>query len=100
MHLKKTTIFQLDLRRNRRQFADRRTFILSGVERSLAGSKFHMRVDECRSAAYAFKAFLSLEYGKFEEANLRDVPFEIFEKYKSKLPENWAKRAEHFLYRV
>lgn len=68
----------------------------SGVERNLAGSKFNMRVDECRSAAYALKAFAGMEYGKFNDTYLRDVPFEIFEKYKSKLPENWAKRAEHF----
>ena len=29
----------------------------SGLERSLAGSAFNMRVDECRSAAYALKAY-------------------------------------------
>ena len=33
----------------------------SGVERTLAGSKFNMRVDECRSAAYALKAFSGME---------------------------------------
>ena len=68
----------------------------SGLERSLAESKFNMRVDECRSAAYALKAFANMEYGKFEETNLRDVPFEIYQKYKDKLPLNWAKRAEHW----
>lgn len=68
----------------------------SGVERSLAGSKFNMRVDECRSAAYALKAFAGMEYGKFSETFLRDVPREVYEQYKSKLPENWCKRAEHW----
>lgn len=68
----------------------------SGLERSLAGSKFNMRVDECRSAAYALKGFSGMEYGKFEETNLRDVPYEIYLRYKDKLPENWAKRAEHW----
>ena len=68
----------------------------SGLERSLAGSAFNMRVDECRSAAYALKAFAGLQYGKFEETNLRDVPREIFEQYKDKLPENYRKRAEHW----
>ena len=68
----------------------------SGVERTLAGSKFNMRVDECRSAAYALKAYSGMEYGKFKETNLRDVPYEIYLKYKDKLPENWAKRAEHW----
>ncbi len=68
----------------------------SGVERTLAGSKFNMRVDECRSAAYALKAFSGMEYGKFEETHLREVPVEIYHQYKDKLPESWAKRAEHW----
>ncbi len=68
----------------------------SGVERTLAGSKFNMRVDECRSAAYALKAFSGMEYGKFEETHLREVPVEIYYQYKDKLPLNWAKRAEHW----
>ena len=68
----------------------------SGLERSLAGSAFNMRVDECRSAAYALKALSGMPYGKFDETNLRDVPREIFEQYKDKLPENWRKRATHW----
>lgn len=68
----------------------------SGLERSLAGSKFNMRVDECRSAAYALKAFAGMEYGKFEETFLRDVPYETYLQYKDRLPENWMKRAEHW----
>lgn len=68
----------------------------SGVERTLAGSKFNMRVDECRSAAYALKAFSGMEYGKFSETNLREVPREVYEQYKGQLPENWRLRAEHW----
>lgn len=68
----------------------------SGLERSLASSKFNMRVDECRSAAYSLKAFSGMEYGKFEETNLRDVPYETYQKYKDRLPESFAKRAEHW----
>lgn len=68
----------------------------SGLERSLAGSAFNMRVDECRSAAYALKAYAGMEYGKFEETNLRDVPYEVYLQYKEKLPTTWRKRAEHW----
>ncbi len=68
----------------------------SGLERSLASSKFNMRVDECRSAAYALMAFAGMPYGKFGEANLREVPYETYLKYKDKLPINWMKRAEHW----
>ena len=68
----------------------------SGLERSLAGSAFNMRVDECRSAAYALKAFAGMEYGKFSDTNLREVPREVFEQYKDRLPESWRRRAEHW----
>lgn len=68
----------------------------SGVERTLAGSAFNMRVDECRSAAYALKALSGMQYGKFSETNLRDVPYEVYLQYKDRLPENWRKRAEHW----
>lgn len=68
----------------------------SGIERTLAGSKFNMRVDEARSAAYALKAYGGMEYGKFHESNLRDVPREVFETYRDRLPKEWAKRANHW----
>ncbi len=68
----------------------------SGLQRSLASSQFNMRVDECRSAAYALKAFAGMEYGKFEETNLRDVPYEVYCQYRDRLPANWSRRAEHW----
>ena len=67
----------------------------SGLERSLTGSAFNMRVDECKSAAYALKAYAGIPYGKFEETYLRDVPVEVFMQYKDRLPDTWRKRAEH-----
>ena len=68
----------------------------SGLERSLASSKFNMRVDEARSAAYCLKALSGMDYGKFEDTSLRDVPYKVYLKYKDRLPENFAKRAEHW----
>lgn len=68
----------------------------SGIERSLAGSAYNMRVDECRSAAYALMAYSGMEYGKFHEANLREVPYEVFLQYGHLLPESWRLRAEHW----
>lgn len=68
----------------------------SGLERSLASSKFNMRVDEARAAAYAVKAYSGMDYGKIEETNLRDVPYDTFLEYADRLPVNWKKRAEHF----
>ena len=68
----------------------------SGLERSLAGSKFNMRVDEAKAAAYALQAFAGQEYGKFSDAFLRHVPRAVYEEYKGRLPENWRRRAEHW----
>ena len=70
--------------------------IFSGVERKLAGSAYNTRVDECKAASYALKAFSHLEYGKFADSCLRDVPYGIYVQNKDRLPENWAKRAGHF----
>lgn len=68
----------------------------SGVERSLGGSAFNMRVDELKAASYSLKAYEGMEYNKFADSYLRDVPYEVFEKHKDKLPENWLKRATHY----
>ncbi len=68
----------------------------SGLEHSLAGSKYNMRVDELRAGVYALQAFAGMDYGKFHEANARDVSFEIYEEYKEKLPEQWRRRCEHW----
>lgn len=68
----------------------------SGLEHSLLGSKFNMRVDELRSGVYALQAFAGMEYGKFNEAMARNVPREVYEQYKSRLPEPWARRCEHW----
>ena len=68
----------------------------SGLEHSLAGSKYNMRVDELRSGVYALQAFADMEYGKFNEAMARNVPREVYEQYKNRLPETWARRCEHW----
>ena len=70
--------------------------VFSGVKRTLVGSAYNTRVDELKSASYALKAFSDMEYGNYKETVLRDVPKEIFEEYKDKLPNNWYKRALHY----
>lgn len=68
----------------------------SGLEHSLAGSKYNMRVDELRAGVYALQAFAGMDYGKFHETNARDVGFEVYEEYKEKLPTPWRRRCEHW----
>ena len=68
----------------------------SGLERSLANSKYNLRVDECKSAAYALLAFAGLDYGKFADTTLRDIPRPVYDQYKEKLPDVWRRRAQHY----
>ena len=68
----------------------------SGLEHSLAGSKYNMRVDELRSGVYALQAFAGMEYGKFNQANARDVSWDIYQTYKDRLPHQWQLRCEHW----
>ena len=68
----------------------------SGLEHNLARSKYNMRVDELRSGVYALQAFAGMEYGKFKEANARNVPYEVYLEYRDKLPAPWARRCEHW----
>ena len=68
----------------------------SGLEHSLAGSKYNMRVDELRAGVYALQALSGFDYGKFNEANARDVSFEVYQTYKDRLPVQWARRCEHW----
>ena len=68
----------------------------SGLERSLSNSKYNLRQDECKAAAYSLLAYAGEDYGKFNETRLRDVDERIYEAYKEKLPENFRKRADHY----
>jgi galactokinase/galacturonokinase len=68
----------------------------SGLERSLASSAYNLRQDECKAAAYNLLAYAGMDYGKFIDTRLRDVPVDVFEAYKDRLPENFRKRATHY----
>lgn len=68
----------------------------SGLEHSLAASKYNMRVDELRAGVYALQAFSGFEYGKFNQTNARDVSWTVYQQFKDKLPAQWAKRCEHW----
>ena len=101
---RKDHLLYLDCRDNRYELIPtpasmkpyRIAIFFSGLEHSLAGSKYNMRVDELRAGVYALQAFSGYEYGKFNEANARDVAYSIYQAYKDKLPVSWAKRCEHW----
>lgn len=70
--------------------------IFTGKERQLVGSGYNTRVDECKAAAYGLLAYADMNYGRYADTVLRDVPYGIYQEYAKFLPSNWHKRAEHF----
>ncbi len=68
----------------------------SGLERSLTNSKYNLRQDECKAAAFSLLAYAGLDYGKFKDTRLRDVSVTIYREYRDRLPVPFQKRAEHF----
>ena len=68
----------------------------SGLNRSLANSQYNLRQDECKAAAYSLLAYAGLDYGKFIDTRLRDVPRDVFDAYKDRLPETFRRRVTHY----
>lgn len=68
----------------------------SGVERTLSQTGYNSRVDECRATAYTILNMEGIGTKKLEDTYLSDVPYEVYLKHKSRLPENFIKRAEHW----
>lgn len=75
--------------------------IYSGIEKTLSNTGYNIRVKECETAAELLLEMAEIKPPTSSPENkkqikLRDVPEEIFERYKDKLPENLKKRATHF----
>lgn len=68
----------------------------SGIDKGIDSDQYNKRTDELRSAAYLLKAFNEDDYSRFNKTNMREIPYEVYLKYKNKLPTNFQKRAEHF----
>ena len=68
----------------------------SGLERSLAQSKYNARVDEAKEAACLLLDMAGIAHGDQKNTYLTDVPREVFEEHKDKLPADLKKRATHF----
>lgn len=68
----------------------------SGIEKGIDSEEYNKRTDELRSAAYLLKALNKEMYDRFNNTNMRDIPYETYLKYKSKLPIDYQKRANHF----
>ncbi len=68
----------------------------SGVTRKLTGTDYNLRVSECKTAAWIMQAYENIPLQEMSATRLHDVPESLFEKYESRMPERFAKRARHF----
>lgn len=68
----------------------------SGIEKGIDSEKYNKRTDELRSAAYLLKALNNDEYTRFNKTNMRDVSYDVYLKYKNKLPLSYQRRVDHF----
>ncbi len=68
----------------------------SGLTRSLVNSDYNLRVFECKTAAWNMLAYNDQPLKTFDKTFLRDIPKELYEKTKERMPARFARRAEHF----
>ena len=68
----------------------------SGLTRNLMSSDFNLRVSECKTAAWDLLAYENQPIKPLEKTFMRDVPRELYQKYKERMPERFARRAEHY----
>lgn len=84
------------IEKNRNMKPFKIAIFFSGLQRNLVNSAYNLRQDECKAAAYSLLAYAGMTYGKFNDTRLREVPKEVFEVFKDRLPVNFRKRATHF----
>lgn len=68
----------------------------SGLTRSLISSDYNLRVSECRTAVWNMLAYTNQPLKSLDKTFLRDIPREIYEATRERMPERFARRAEHF----
>lgn len=80
------------------EFADFEIIVVySGISKNLMGTEFNNRVDEVRIAGWLHSELSGLPLPPLEKVQLRDIPIEIYNKYKkNQLPERFRKPATYF----
>ena len=68
----------------------------SGLTRSLVSSDYNLRVGECKTAAWNMLAYTGQPLKTLDKTFLRDIPHELFEATRERMPARFARRAEHF----
>mgnify|MGYP000589410906 CR=1 FL=1 len=70
--------------------------VYSGISKALIGTDYNNRVDECKVAGWILQEMNRGPINTLQEMKLRDIPVEVYIKYREHLPGRFKKRAEHF----
>jgi len=70
--------------------------LFSGLTNDYDLNIYNTRTDELRTISYLIKGLNKEEYSTIKETNLRDIPYELFTKYKKNLPDTFIKRGEYW----
>ena len=84
------------IRKNPRMPEFELAIIFSGLTRNLVSSDYNLRVAECKTAAWNMMAYTGMPLKSLDKTFLRDVPRDIYEETKDRMPARFARRAEHF----
>lgn len=68
----------------------------SGLTNDYDLNIYNTRTDELRTISFLIKGLNKEEYSTIKETNLRDIPYELFTKYKKNLPDPFIKRGEYW----
>ena len=70
--------------------------VYSGINKTLIGTDYNNRVDECKVAAWILQEAQTGTVTPFKEVRLRDLSEDFYRANKEKLPGRFRRRAEHF----
>ena len=69
--------------------------VYSGISKNLMGTDFNNRDEEVRVAGWLLLELAGQPLPALEDVKLRNIPIEIYNKYKDQLPDRFRKRAAH-----
>ena len=70
--------------------------VYSGVTKALIGTDYNNRVDECKVAGWMIEELAGRERQALDTVKLRNIPEDLYQKFRRKVPGKFQKRADHY----
>jgi len=70
--------------------------VYSGISKNIMGTDFNNRVDEVRVAGWLLDELNGDDLPPLDDMKLRNIPVDVYDKYKDEIPVRFQKRAAHF----